>query len=257
MSRTRWATLVVVALVAAGPVSIALAAEVTQLFGARESWYQYRGVEAIASTNDPDQIQQEVVGVLQWAAGPIGMKVGTTGSTADDPFLEMGPRKILTGGNTYARYPYYSWDTGPGADPLALSLTSRPLAPASYNKYSIYIVRDGFFEFRFCAWSSTTRDYTDCVPIYDVNMGRSSFNNVIVGGESLCTYVANGGCPIGYVNQTNNRFLEVADNRWYTYCYTSKLEKNAPSGTLSNGQIFASGRVSACGPGPQWNVLYR
>lgn len=233
------------------------------MFGTRKSWQQYAGVEAISSTNDPDPNQQGVWGVLQWAAGPVGLRVGSITSMADDPFIETGPRKIYdAGSNVYRKYPYYSYDLGPGSSTIAQSFPSRPLSAGSYNKYTVWN-NAGTYRLRFCSWQTSTNDYTDCsIILSSVNMGRQTFDNVVAGGESLCGNVQYG-CPVGYIRHMGNRFLDVTNNVWYAYCYTftdgSPYVYNAPAGYRPDGQWFAAGRVGACGPfpNPDFDVLYR
>lgn len=242
----------------------AVSAEVTQMFGSRKSYQQYTGVEAISSTNNPDEVEHGVVGILTWAAGPIALRVNAVTSGGDDPFIETGPRKLRNSSNTsYNRYPYYSFDRGPNYDPQYLNLTSQPLSAGSYNKYTVWN-NGGTYAVRFCKWVSSTNNYTGCTtwsPQGGINMNRQTFDNVVAGGESLCGFVSTGGCPVGFVRHTENRFLDVSNNTWYAYCYTtvggSPYVYNAPDGYLPNGTYFAAGRVSACGPGPNFDVLYR
>lgn len=263
MRRLRSTSILVALLLAMVAVQVA-SAEVTQMFGSRKSVLEYSGVEAISSTNDPNEVEHGVSGILTWAAGPVAMRMNVVTSSGDDPFIETGPRKVRrTSSTIYDRYPYLSYDRGANHTPQFMNLVSQPLSPASYNKYTVWN-SGGTFSVRFCKWEPWTNNYTGCTtwnPAGGINMNRLVFDNVVAGGESLCGFVSGGGCPVGFVRHTENRFLNVSNNIWYAYCYTtvggSPYVYNAPDGYLTNGTYFAAGRVSACGPGPNFDVLYR
>ena len=236
MLKGRWTRAVALALALA--LSTALpAGAISQIFGFRGIGDAYVGVESLMSAQDPFTPNG-----TNWAAGPVAI------TQWDQPggFVEGGNIKHRDYQGAWQRWPYYSYLTNDGVYNFTpyryISLT-----PGTYYKYTVYPAGTANqFYVRFCGGATLTQ----CTTLLNTNMGRGVYNRAGTGGEGSCSAPMQDpqDCPIGFTGSRDNRFLPQWNQaNWYTYCYTETHNNVAPQG----------GAISACGPGPNWDINFR